>query len=218
MNTLANGKSLSDNAYNEIKNMILDGRLKQGQPISINAMTEILGISRTPITNACQRLEYEKFLKILPKQGVVINSLTLEDVRELYELRAAIETYSAKRAFSHIHKEDIDVLKKSLEKQKKYIQTNDVYKFMKEDTFFHKYLLGKYDNSHFFSIVNTLYDRAFIASLKSGEYPERLEQNIVEHENIVQNLVDGNKEGFVDAVEMNILNGYINLTGNYKLE
>ncbi len=209
-------ENLSEKAYNIIKEMIIDGRLKQGEVISINSMTEILDISRTPITNACQKLEFEKFLTIIPKQGVVVNSITIDDARELYELRAAIESYSAKRAFDNIKQEDIEILKKSLNIQKEHVKDGNVYEFMKEDTNFHKFLLSKYNNTQFFSIINTLYDRSFMASLKSGEKSERLVNNLKEHERIIESLENKNKMEFIEAIEINILNGYINLTGNYE--
>jgi len=208
--------NLSEKAYIAIKEMILNGRLNQGEAISINSMTEILGISRTPITNACQKLEYEKFLTIVPKQGVIVNSITIDDARELYELRAAIESYSAKRAFDNIKQSDIEFLKESLEIQKKYVENGNVYEFMKEDINFHKFLLSKYNNTQFFSIINTLYDRSFIASLKSGEKSMRLYNNLKEHERIIEALEKKNKNAFVEAIEINILNGFINLTGNYE--
>lgn len=210
--------NLSEKAYIAIKEMILNGRLKQGEAISINSMTEILGISRTPITNACQKLEFEKFLTIVPKQGVIVNSITIDDARELYELRAAIESYSAKRAFDNIKQNDIEVLKESLKIQKKYVESGNVYEFMKEDTNFHKFLLSKYNNTQFFSVINTLYDRSFMASLKSGEKSMRLYNNLKEHENIIEALEKKNKNAFVEAIEINILNGFINLTGNYEFK
>jgi DNA-binding GntR family transcriptional regulator len=210
--------NLSEKAYIAIKEMILSGKLKQGEAISINSMTEILGISRTPITNACQKLEFEKFLTIVPKQGVIVNSITIDDARELYELRAAIESYSAKRAFDNIKQSDIEILKKSLEIQKKYVESGNVYEFMKEDTNFHKFLLSKYNNTQFFSVINTLYDRSFMASLKSGEKSKRLYNNLKEHENIIEALEKKNKHAFVEAIEINILNGFINLTGNYQFK
>lgn len=211
-------ENLSERAYIEIKEMILSGRLKQGEAISINSMTELLGISRTPITNACQKLEFEKFLTIIPKQGVIVNTITVDDIREIYELRAAIETYSAKRAFENITEADIRILRESLEIQRRLADEKNVYGFMKEDIKFHKFLLSKYSNTEVFSVIESLYDRSFIIGLKSGERAGRLINNVQEHQVIVEALERGDKEGFIDAIEKNIINGYINLTGNYEFK
>jgi DNA-binding GntR family transcriptional regulator len=105
--------SLTQTAYKIIKDKIVNGELKQGEAMSISAMAKQLDISRTPITYACQKLETDKFLTIVPKQGVIIHTITINDAKEIYELRAAIETYSAKRIFSTITKNDIDNLESS---------------------------------------------------------------------------------------------------------
>lgn len=209
-------ENLSERAYHEIKEMILNGELKEGEVISINHMTEILGISRTPITNACQKLEFQKFLTIIPKQGVVVNTITVDDIREIYELRAAIESYTAKKAFHNITQKDIEILQESLALQKKLVEEKNVYDFMKEDIKFHKFLLSKYSNTEVFSVLESLYERSFMIGLKSGERTGRLVNNIKEHESIVMALVEKNKKNFVDAIERNIINGYVNLTGNYE--
>lgn len=216
MNKVNKRENLSERAYNEIKRMILQGTLEQGEVISINSMTEILDISRTPITNACQKLEFEKFLTIVPKQGVVINTITINDAREIYELRAAIESYAAKKAFYDFRQADIEYLKKSLEIQKSHVENENIYEFMKEDTNFHRFILKKYNNTQFFSIIDTLYDRSFMASLKSGQQTNRLLNNLKEHEEIIEALESRDKEAFVEAIEANILNGYISLTGDYQ--
>lgn len=111
-------ETLTEKAYRIIKNDILYGKFKQNEVISINALSDELGISRTPITNAFQKLELEDFVTVLPKQGVFVKPITITETREIYELRAAIETFSAKRAFDMINEENIEWLKESVKKQK----------------------------------------------------------------------------------------------------
>lgn len=211
-----NESNLTTKAYSAIREKIVTGQLKQGDVISITSLAEALNISRTPVTNACQRLEMDKFLTVIPKQGVIINTITIDDAREIYELRAAIETYSAKRAFDYITNSDIQVLKESNLKQTEFMKRNDVYAFMTEDIKFHKFLLSKYKNSQFFSILSNLYDRAFLIGIKSCSNTARMQSSLKEHEDIIQSLLDHKKDTFIDSVEVNIINGYINLTGSYK--
>lgn len=206
--------NLTQEAYQIIKDKIISGELAPGEFISISAMAKNLGISRTPVTNACQKLENDKFLTIAPKQGVIINVLTIDDAREIYELRAAIETYSARNSFNEFTADDIELLKVSCRKQKKIIESGNTIEFMKEDTAFHQYLLQKYENSHFFSILNTMFDRAYLIGLKSCKDRERMVSSLQEHELIVRCLEHKDKYGFVNALEENILNGYKNLMLN----
>lgn len=202
--------NISTKAYKKIKQMILSGELKQGQAISMNAMADNLHISRTPVTNACQRLEYEKLLTVLPKQGVLINTISLETACGIYELRAAIESYNAKRVLDKLTDFDIDNLTESVDKQKIYCKEGNSLMFMDEDIFFHKYILEKSVNYELLSVINQLYDRAYILGAKNSN-TTRMEQSIKEHENIINCIKDKNKQGFADAIEENILNGFRSL-------
>lgn len=211
-----NISSLSNNAYLIIKDMIVNGELVEGSVISISAISQELNMSRTPVTIACQRLESDKFLTIIPKQGVLINSMTIDEAREVHELRAAIESYSAKCSFDSFNDSDIEFLKSSLEKQQAYVDSKDVKAFMTEDLIFHKYILNKYNNAKFISIIDNLYDRVFLTGIKNCSVPSRLVDSMNEHKAIVEALQKYDKLLFIDAVESHVINGYISLTGNYK--
>lgn len=211
-----NSNNLSEHAYTIIKDKIVSGELKQGEVISISAIAALLNISRTPVTNACQKLEMDKFLSIIPKQGIIINTMTIDDARETYELRAALETYSAKRIFDSLREEDIEFLQESNKRLKEYIEKREIQGFMEEDTKFHRYLLDKYKNSQVAEIIQTLYDKAFLIGLKSCENTSRMENSLKEHEKIVDAIINKDKEKAIEAIEANIMNGYINLTGGYK--
>lgn len=206
--------NLSAMAYEKIKTMILQEELKQGQAISISALADALQISRTPVSNACQRLEYEKLLTVLPKQGIIINTITLEAAAEIYELRAAIESYNARRVMDSITLEDIRTLKTSLENQKGHAQRNDAVAFMKEDHFFHKLILAKNRNYEMNAFINQLYDRAFLLGTKNS-HSTRLQESIEEHRRILNALERGERQGFADAIEENILNGFRSLTARF---
>lgn len=206
--------SLSTKAYDKIKRMILSGELKQGQAISINSMADALNISRTPVTNACQRLEFEKLLTVLPKQGVLINTISLETACGIYELRAAIESYNAKRVLDKLTEGDIEILEESLKKQRKYHKESNSLMFMDEDILFHRYILEKSVNYELLSVINQLYDRAYILGAKNSNQT-RMEQSIIEHEKILSAIGNKNKQAFADAIEENILNGFRSLAARF---
>lgn len=206
--------NLSLRAYESIKKMILNGELKPGQAISINAMAETLQISRTPVTNACQRLEYEKLLTVIPKQGAIINTISIESACGIYELRAAIESYNAKRVMDIFTDKDIEILKESIKKQQQIAENEDAKAFMEEDIFFHRYILDKNINYELSSITNQLYDRAFMVGIKNI-MSSRLSESINEHLYILEKLEQQDRQGFADAIEENILNGLRSLTSNF---
>lgn len=209
--------NLSQRAYEDIKHRIKYGELKQGEMISISAIAEELKISRSPVTIACQRLEFEKLLTIAPKQGVIVNSIAISDARELYEMRAAIESYAAKLSFIRITEKDIEVLQESMERQKQFAHNGDVYAFMEEDTIFHDYLLKRCENSQFNDAMEVLYDKFFMIGVQCSQRPTRLISTVKEHQSIVDALRRGDRDGFVEAIESNIINGYRSLTDQYVI-
>lgn len=208
---MQSSKNLSQIAYEQLKQMILSGELKQGQAFSINAMTERLQISRTPITNACQWLEREKLLTILPKQGALVNTISIETACGIYELRAAIESYNAKRVFALLDQTDIALLEASIEKQKVHAAAGGIKDFMDEDSAFHRHILEKNRNEEILSTINGLYDRAYMLGITNskGMRPTR---SIEEHIIILDALKRRDAQGFANAVEEHILNGFRNLT------
>lgn len=204
---MENGKdNLSERAYAAIKRMILSGELKQGQAISISAMAESLAISRTPVTNACQKLEFERLLKIVPKQGVIISTISIKEACGIYELRAAIESYAAKHCMDMMTDTDITILKRSIEKQAKATQKRDCRAFMDEDQFFHRYIFAKNINYELLAVFNQMYDRAYMLGV-INDTRTRLNESIDEHRRVVAALERRDRQGFADALEENILNG-----------
>jgi DNA-binding GntR family transcriptional regulator len=84
-----------------------------------------------------------------------------------------------------------------------------------EDINFHKYLLKKYENSQFFSIIDNLFERAFLLGVESCKNSLRLNESLNEHRQIIDCLLNNDKKCFIEGIEKNILNGYTSLTGTY---
>lgn len=85
-------------AYRIIEAMIVTLRLAPGSLISENSMSTLLGIGRTPIREALQRLAFEGTVRILPRAGVIVSEIDLADQLKLIEVRREIEKILAGRA------------------------------------------------------------------------------------------------------------------------
>jgi GntR family transcriptional regulator, rspAB operon transcriptional repressor len=88
--------SLADEAYHGIREDILRGKLRPGTPLSRRRLGEDLGMSIVPIGEALRRLEDDRLVESRARVGTRVRVHTDEDVRELYELREALETQSAR--------------------------------------------------------------------------------------------------------------------------
>ena len=203
----------SEAAYNQIKELILRGKVEPGEVVSILYFSHLLQIGRTPVTSACQRLEAEGMLSIIPKKGVLISPLTINDVRDLYEAREAIEVYIGERAFQNITASDTDELRQCIEKQKVMADRGDAFGFMKEDAYFHKYILQRYPNKTLLSLYDMMNDRIFIVGVMNSKSPARIRESIREHEEIVDAILASDRERFLKVLSKNILRGYYFMAG-----
>ena len=113
------GNTKKDLAYEEIKRLILDGKLSGDMPISENVLANMLGISRTPVREALRRLEMDGFVRVIPNQGVVIREVSISEVKEIYDMRIALEEFVVRELADGLSDEDFRNLEAILKKQER---------------------------------------------------------------------------------------------------
>jgi len=91
-------RSLTQQTYEWIKQSIFTGRLRPGERLDIDELARSLGVSRTPVRDAIQRLAFEGLALVTARRGTAVSSLTLEDVAHEYEARKLIEPAIAEAA------------------------------------------------------------------------------------------------------------------------
>jgi DNA-binding GntR family transcriptional regulator len=78
-------------AYEQLRQRILTGRYRPGAVLLEEEMTTSLGVGRTPLRDALQRLSHDGLVEIRPRQGTYVSQVTLDDLGEIFEARAVIE-------------------------------------------------------------------------------------------------------------------------------
>lgn len=100
-----------DRAYAQLRDAVLDGELRPGEPLYEIHLAERLGMSRTPVREALQVLARDGYLEELPSRGYTVPRRSLDDLREFFELREVLESsaarYSALRA-THAEIEELE--------------------------------------------------------------------------------------------------------------
>jgi DNA-binding GntR family transcriptional regulator len=91
-------ESLSEQAYTAIKRLIVTLELLPDAVVDEVALQERLGVSRTPIREAIQRLERDQFVRVVPRRGVFVTSIEVSELATLFETRRVIEPYAARLA------------------------------------------------------------------------------------------------------------------------
>ena len=105
----------AEQAYALIKEKIISTRMKPGAMIDEAALVAELGLGRTPIREACKRLEVERLVVVLPRRGMYVAEVTLAELRELEEVRLELESLSARLAVMRMAPAQIDEIHALLE-------------------------------------------------------------------------------------------------------
>ena len=108
-------KSLTDKAYDQIKEWILDFSVKPGSHLSIGELAEALGISRTPVREALSRLEQNHMVVRMPMKGFAVKTLDPREIRDLFEVRTAVEVLASRQAARRLDLESRNQIAESLE-------------------------------------------------------------------------------------------------------
>ncbi|GAW49609.1 hypothetical protein PD653_4996 [Nocardioides sp. PD653] len=108
--SIAPRQRLEDEAYNAIRDMIISNELMGGQVISVVALADHLGVSRSPVTKAVAALEQDGFIESEPFKAPRVATVTTKFVRDVYDLRTVLEARSAANAVSNLSDADVATL------------------------------------------------------------------------------------------------------------
>ena len=104
-------KSKADEAYNIIKEKIVNLQLQPSADISEEKLIQELNISRTPIREALQKLAKDGFVIVYPRKGTIVADITLDLINSIYEIRILNEPHMSRIACMKIHDEWIQRMK-----------------------------------------------------------------------------------------------------------
>ena len=110
---------LRDVVFNTLRQAILRGELKPGERLMEIQLANKLGVSRTPIREAIRKLELEGLVLVIPRKGAEVADIKEKSLRDVLEVRKALEELSVQLACEKITKEEIEELKEAAETFKK---------------------------------------------------------------------------------------------------
>ena len=98
---------LRDVVFNTLRQAILKGELEPGERLMEMQLAEQLGVSRTPIREAMRKLELEGLVLMIPRKGAVVAEITEKSLRDVLEVRKALEELAVRLACEKIQDEEI---------------------------------------------------------------------------------------------------------------
>ena len=102
--------SLSAKVFHSIREDILNGKYQANEELKEKNIGDDLGVSRTPVREALRQLELEGLVHIIPNKGAFVEGVTLQDVKDIYEIRTLLEGLCARWAAERITQEQLEEL------------------------------------------------------------------------------------------------------------
>jgi DNA-binding GntR family transcriptional regulator len=119
-------KPIREVVYENLRKTIISGVIPVGERIIEKEYAERLNISRTPVREALARLEMEELVEYIPKIGVVVKRISVEDVIEVYKIRHSLEVLAATTAMENITPEEIKEIEELLDLTEQKNREGDV--------------------------------------------------------------------------------------------
>ncbi|MNO76710.1 HTH-type transcriptional regulator McbR [compost metagenome] len=194
-----------DNTYYALKQKIMDSELEPNQPVHEEKLAALLGVSRTPLREAIQRLENENFLVRQPNGRLRVATVTIKEVEEIFLIRSMLEGYIARSAAKNATDEDIHNLSTIVKKIKQSFQLGDNQNFVSYGFEFHDYLSEISQLTTFEKVLNQLRDHSlrycrFVSM--HGDWSKQADEG---HDLIFQMIAEKNEEGAEQAMRAHIL-------------
>jgi len=191
---LLNIRSLKEQVYEYLRERMRTGELMPGAVIDMEETSRTLGVSKTPLRDALLQLEAEDFVTILPRRKIVVNTLTIQDVRSYYEIVGALESTALLAAFDRFREADLKRMDMANEGMKTAIEADDFDAYYEKNLEFHNTFLDLCGNASLAKIVNRLKKRLYDFPRPKGFVKEWEEASIGEHRRLLDLIKSGKKE------------------------
>lgn len=204
MTTTTVTTSLSEQAYHQLRRRIVELEFAPGDVLREDELREQLGIGRTPIREAIQRLEREHFVTVVPRQGIFVSGIDVSELSMLFETRTVLEPYAARLAALRGTDEHWQAMALALSATSNGSTVMDGNALLAIDRTCHELMWQAAGNRFLLDTLDMLYaqsDRLWHLYLADVAEPEHA---VAEHVAILDALRAGEADAAADLVERHV--------------
>src|SRR5438552_11717144 len=130
-------RTMAEFALEQLREAIILGELPAGTPLRLDELARSLGMSISPIREAVRQLESLGLAKHVPHQGAKVLDFDIDELRDLFHVRLALESLALRRAAERFTDEDAEAARRNLERFDELSEAGDVRGTMRAHTDFH---------------------------------------------------------------------------------
>lgn len=179
---------LRDVVFNTLRQAILKGEMEPGERLMEIQLAQKLGVSRTPIREAIRKLELEGLVIMIPRKGAEVAHITEKDMKDVLEVRSALEELAATLACKNVTTEKLNELKAANKVFESAIVSKDVVAIVDADVAFHDIIYAMTENARLIQIINNLSEQMYRYRLEYVKDARTHSILISEHNDIIRQL------------------------------
>jgi DNA-binding GntR family transcriptional regulator len=179
----------------EIEETILSGQLKPRERLIEMDLISQFGVSRTVIREALKRLEGKGLIRTTPYRGAVVADLTIEEIEEIYFVRAELEKIAARLVIKHITPKEVQHLKRLSREVERHLREKS-HQMIEVDSEFHRMIFKACRNRYLYDMIDFLRTKAHIVRFNAWSLLHRIEESIVEHREMIKAIEERNLSQF----------------------
>ena len=179
---------LRDVVFKTLRQAILKGDLLPGERLVEIRLAKDLGVSRTPIREAIRMLELEGLVIIIPRRGAEVAGITGKSLRDVLEVRKALEELAIELACERMDEDDIKELSLAMDDFRKAVDKMDLIEIAKTDENFHDVIFKSTDNDKLMLLVGNLREQMYRYRVEYIKDSGKRALLITEHEGILEAL------------------------------
>ena len=207
-------------AYEWIRDAIESGELEMGTPLPENLLAREIGVSRTPIREALRSLEQDGYVKIIPQKGAFVSEISLEDLKEIYDIRKLLEPFAALSAVNRIPGEELDEMEKGWKALKKSALAGeiDLTRVSEMDLLLHLTITKYATNKRIGAIITTYHAQIKRFQKLSAQSLSNIHETIGQHLEILEKLRERDARGLSSLLYEHIAKSESNIMKDYFLK
>lgn len=209
---------LRDVVFQTLRKAILTGELKPGERLMEIHLANRLGVSRTPIREAIRKLELEGLVTMIPRRGAEVARITEKSLRDVLEVRRALDALCAELACRRITEEEKVQLKAACQNFEKATASKDTTVIAKADVAIHDIIVAATGNNRLVQLVNNLSEQMYRYRFEYIKDESQHERLIEEHRMIYESIMNKDCETAARVARLHIDNQEAAVITQLRLE
>ncbi len=210
--------NLTERVYQALRDEILSGKYQDGEALTELGIAKELNVSRTPVREALRQLELEELVEMRPNRGAAVKGISMEDIQDIYEIRAMIESLAAARAAVRASEEDFLQLEETLDLTQFYLERENQERLLAMDGRFHQQLYDICGSRMLRRILKDLHNYVGQSRGASLKTEGRAQESIHEHRLILEAMRSRDPEAAKARMAEHVRNTQANILRIYNGE